>query len=99
MTCSGVEHFGEDIYKRNQSDYCRFERVTGKKSKIDNIWKHSHWMHLDGGCVVGEGFRPVSLSFQFSFYKLHFFVTQNIFHNFVQWGPSYISTILNIYSC
>ena len=50
MTCSGVEHFGEDIYKRNQSYHCRFERVIGKKSKIDQYLKAQH---LDGGCAVG----------------------------------------------
>jgi hypothetical protein len=55
MTCSGVEHFGEDIYKRNQSYHCRFERVTGKNSKINQYleaqsldafgwWLCSRWL-------------------------------------------------------
>jgi len=60
MTCSGVEHFGEDIYKRNQSYHCRFERVTGKNSKINQYleaqsldgfgwWLCSRWLSDTSG--------------------------------------------------
>jgi hypothetical protein len=97
------------------------ERVTGKKSRIDQYlkaqplntfgwWLSNILMRFSECkfvifkklfsffsfkffkmCFLFENFLfcTISSSFQFAFHNFLFFVTQNIFHNFVQWGPSY----------
>jgi hypothetical protein len=89
---SSVEHFNEYICKRNQSDHCRIERVTGKKSKIDQ-YLEAQPLDAFGWWLCGRWLSNILTRFSeckfvifkklFSFFSFKIFKMCFLFENFL----------------